>query len=163
RAVGAPLVADPGTLTIIVAVLALLLARAGGARRAIAALLAIAVTSRVADIMAIEHPWVSYGYLWLFAPAAIGAIGAWVGGAATGPARRIAAPLVIAGLAVVWSAASWRTMLVLPTDALEYRAAMAWRRELPSGAAVVYVGSSAYRALVLPLYVRGVDALSVRG
>lgn len=67
-------------------------------------------------------------------------------------ALRAAAAATLAFLAIRLSAATWREESELPTNVLEARWAEKWRKELPPGSTVVYLGRAGQHILGLPLY-----------
>lgn len=102
-------------------------------------------------------PLIRHAVYWLYLPALVATFAGWL--AQLGSLRRSVAGACAIGLAVGWGW-EWRaSYLTLPTDALEIRAANAWKRQLPEGALVAYVDRVDQRVLFLPLYgSRGVRA-----
>jgi hypothetical protein len=106
------------------------------------------------SLLGIDVDWLRaahwHPFIGSFVAAAVGVASPYV---VTARASRIAAA-VVASLTIASAALHWRWAAELPTDALELRLALAWRREIPPDARLVAVENAGVTSLQLPFYGR---------
>lgn len=96
--------------------------------------------------------WVSGAYARLYAPTLFAAVVSLAAMALTTRARALAASAAVALGALMFTVTRGPALTHLPTDALEQRAAVAWRATLPAGARVVYLERAGDHIVQLPIY-----------
>lgn len=98
-----------------------------------------------------SRPYLTDAFAWIHAPVMLAALAAALAGVApVQRARVVATVITIAG--VVFAVKNHATHTALTTDALEQRAAMAWRDQLPDGATVWFLSRAENSILSLPIY-----------
>jgi hypothetical protein len=114
-------------------------------------LMAVVGTAWATNLLGSAPVHVHAAYATLFLGPALAALTAFLVQVPEGPGRRIAAATLLGG-ALVWHAASWPLLSVVPTDAREAALARAWRETVPAGAHVVYLEGAEQQIVYLPLH-----------
>lgn len=115
------------------------------------ALVVVLVVLEATRLIAEERTTVNHAYLLLWAPTVLTLGVALAAGVREGLARRLAQVGLVAGLLLV-DAGTWRVDTQLATDSVEAEWARDWRKLLPDGSTVVYMGLTSSTARDLPLY-----------
>jgi hypothetical protein len=115
------------------------------------ALVVVLTVLEATRLISEERITVNHAYLLFWVPVTVTLVIALAAGVRRGLTSQIAAFVIVAALLGV-DAATWRIDTMLATDSIEAEWARDWRKLLPDGSTVVYVGLTSSTARDLPLY-----------
>ncbi len=143
------------TLVVVAAALLAMARWRDGAAFPLSVLLAIVAVAGLTSVLGPEVTWIHQSYWRLALVPAIGPAASVLAQLSRTRRARTGLAVAVAAVAVAAAAVQWSRLTELPTDAREAALVRQWRRLVPVGAPVYYVGRAGKRVLYLPWLGRG--------